>query len=86
MCATDDTLFYGYQSTIMSGARCSIGAVRHTFTTPASPDGLETRVGLCVGGQNQLFGTSTIRKELEEKMRRRGLTIPLKPMACLRMT
>lgn len=74
LCATDDTLFMAINNQCQALDAAS-GAVRHTFTTPASPDGLQRVWAYVSVDKNQLFGTSTIRKELEEKMRRRGLTI-----------
>jgi hypothetical protein len=51
------------------------GRVKHTFETPVSSDGIERAWAYVANDGRQLFGTSTIRQELEEKMRRRGITV-----------
>ena len=45
------------------------------YTTPPSEDGIARAWAYVAYDQNQIFGTSTIRKELEQKLRRRGLTV-----------
>ena len=45
------------------------------YTTPESSDGVQRDWAYLAYDGNQLFGTSTIREELEDRMRRRGLTV-----------
>jgi len=51
------------------------GKVVAEFNTPKSDDGIDRAWAYVAYDNNQLFGTSTIREELEAKLRRRGLTI-----------
>ena len=74
LCANDDTLFMAINDTCQALDAAS-GRVKHSFETPTSSDGVERAWAFVANDGRQLFGTSTIRKELEEKMRRRGLTI-----------
>jgi outer membrane protein assembly factor BamB len=74
LCATDDTLFMAINDSCQA-IDAAQGTVQHTYQTPPSPDGIERVWAFVAVDKNQLFGTSTVRKELEEKMRRRGLTV-----------
>lgn len=74
LCANDDTLFMAINDTCQA-LDAATGAVSHTFKTPTSPDGIDRAWAYVATDGKQLFGTSTIRKELEEKMRRRGITV-----------
>lgn len=74
LCANDDLLFMAINDTCQALDAAS-GKVVHTFKTPASPDGIDRAWAYVAIDGKQLFGTSTIRKELEEKMRRRGVTV-----------
>jgi outer membrane protein assembly factor BamB len=74
LCANDDTLFVAIND-ICQALDAATGRVKHTFKTPASSDGIDRAWAYVANDGRQLFGTSTIRQELEEKMRRRGLTI-----------
>lgn len=57
------------------GLDAASGKVIAEYKVPPSQDGLERAWAYVATDNNQLFGTSTIRKELEEKMRSRGLTV-----------
>lgn len=74
LCANDDTLFMAINDTCQA-LDAATGRVKHTFETPVSSDGIERAWAYVANDGRQLFGTSTIRQELEEKMRRRGLTV-----------
>ncbi|MEQ1826522.1 MAG: PQQ-binding-like beta-propeller repeat protein [Pirellula sp.] len=74
LAATDDVLFMAIEKSCQALDAAS-GKLLHAYTTPKSPDGIERHWAYLAVDQNQLFGTSTIRQELEEKMRRRGLTV-----------
>jgi outer membrane protein assembly factor BamB len=74
LAATDDVLFMAIGKTCQALDSAS-GKLVHEYQTPASPDGIERNWAYVACDRNQLFGTSTIRQELEEKMRRRGLTV-----------
>ncbi len=51
------------------------GKVLREFTTPPSPDGLERDWGYVAVDQGVLYGSSTLRTDLERAMIRRGLTV-----------
>ena len=77
LAASQHSLFVAVNDTCaeLDGAT---GNVVKEYRTPASDDGL-ARVWAYVAYDNdQLFGTSTIREELDAKLRRRGLTITTK--------
>ncbi|MCC6508906.1 MAG: PQQ-binding-like beta-propeller repeat protein, partial [Pirellulaceae bacterium] len=74
LAATDDLLYMAIESTCKA-VDTATGQVVREYTTPKSPDGIDRAWAYVAADQNQLFGTSTIRKELEERMRRRGLTV-----------
>ena len=74
LAASDQTLFVAVEDkcTELDGAT---GDVVAEYQTPPSADGIERAWAYVAYDQNQLFGTSTIREELEARMRRRGLTV-----------
>jgi outer membrane protein assembly factor BamB len=74
LCANDDKLFMAINNTCQI-LNAATGELVHTFKTPESPDGIDRAWAYVAIDGRQLFGTSTIRKELEEKMRRRGITV-----------
>lgn len=74
LAASDDALFVAVEDkcTELDGAT---GDVVAEFQIPASPDGIDRAWAYVAYDQQQLFGTSTIREELEARLRRRGLTV-----------
>tara|TARA_R110002049_G_scaffold50370_3_gene143028 strand:- start:48629 stop:52447 length:3819 start_codon:yes stop_codon:yes gene_type:complete len=74
LAASDDALFVAVHDTCtaLDGAT---GQVLAEYRTPESPDGIQRAWAYLAYDKGQLFGTSTIREELEMKMRRRGLTV-----------
>ncbi len=74
LAASDDVLYVavGDQCTALSAESGDIVA---EYTTPDSSDGIERAWAYLAYDRGQLFGTSTIREELEQRMRRRGLTV-----------
>jgi outer membrane protein assembly factor BamB len=74
LAASDDRLYaaVGNKCTALDAATGSIVA---EYTTPQSADGIPRAWAYLAYDQGQLFGTSTIREELEARMRRRGLTV-----------
>ncbi len=74
LAATDDVLYMAIDDTCRA-LDAATGRERSTFRTPPSPDGIERDWAYLAADGGQLFGTSTIRKELEAKMHRRGLTV-----------
>lgn len=74
LAASDDTLFVAIENRCLA-LDAEIGQIRETYTTPESPDGIERAWAYIAHDDGQLFGTSTIRDELEQRMRRRGLTV-----------
>ena len=74
LAASDDALY------VAVGNQCFVldtetGKKTATFTTPKSPDGVQRAWAYLAYDDGQVFGTSTIRSELEQRMRRRGLTV-----------
>ncbi|MDA1231657.1 MAG: PQQ-binding-like beta-propeller repeat protein, partial [Planctomycetota bacterium] len=74
LAASDDVLYMAVGDTC-KGLDAATGRVVSEFKTPASPDGIERAWAYVAYDKGQLFGSSTIRVELEEKLRRRGLTV-----------
>jgi len=74
LAASDDYVFVAVDDQCRA-LDTATGEVKNTFTTPTSRDGVKRSWAYVAHDQGQLFGTSTIRKELEEKLRRRGLTV-----------
>lgn len=74
LAASDDALY------VAVGSRCTVldaasGDIVAEYDTPEPSDGVERAWAYLAYDQGQLFGTSTIRDELERRMRRRGLTV-----------
>ncbi len=74
LAANDDTLFMAIENEVQALDAAS-GQLAHRYTVPESQDGLARAWAYVSVEGRQLFGTNTVRQELEEKMRRRGLTI-----------
>jgi outer membrane protein assembly factor BamB len=74
LAASDDHLFVAVADTCVALDAAS-GQVVAEYKTPASSDGLQRAWAYVSYDNGQLFGTSTLREELEEKLRRRGLTV-----------
>ncbi|QDT10621.1 PQQ-like beta-propeller repeat protein [Planctomycetes bacterium K23_9] len=74
LAASDDALFVAVdnQCTALDAAT---GKAIATYTTPESPDGIERAWAYLAYDSGQVFGTSTIRQELDRRLRRRGLTV-----------
>lgn len=74
LAASDDALF------VAVGNRCTVldaasGSVVAEYQTPESSDGVERAWAYLAYDDGQVFGTSTIREELERRLQRRGLTV-----------
>lgn len=74
LAATDDYLFMAIDNTCQQ-LDAGSGQLFRQFVSPESSDGLSRAWAFLAVDGNQLFGSNTIRVELEEKMRRRGLTV-----------
>ncbi len=74
LAASDDALYVAIENQCMA-LDAATGQVSATYETPQSSDGIERDWAYLAYDNGQLFGTSTIREELEAKMRRRGLTV-----------
>ncbi len=74
LAASDDRLFVAVGDTC-SALDAATGEVVAEYATPESSDGIDRAWAYVAYDQGQLFGTSTIRQELEQQMRRRGLTV-----------
>jgi outer membrane protein assembly factor BamB len=74
LAASDDRLYAAAENKCTALDAAS-GEVVAEYTTPESPDGVTRAWAYLAYDQGQLFGTSTIREELEKRMRRRGLTV-----------
>ena len=74
LAASDDVLYMAVGNQCR-GLDAATGKVVSEFTTPNSPDGVERAWAYVACDHGQLFGSSTIREELEAKLRRRGLTV-----------
>lgn len=74
LAASDQSLFVAVedQCAELDGAT---GKVVASYQTPPSADGIDRAWAYVAYDRNQLFGTSTIREELEARLRRRGLTV-----------
>ena len=77
LAASSETLYVAIEDTVV-GLDGGSGEVVAEFQAPSSKDGLERAWAYVAYDNHQLVGTSTIRKELEEKLRRRGLTVETK--------
>ena len=74
LAASDDALYVAVEDTC-TALDAATGKVMATYKTPESSDGIERAWAYLAYDNGQLFGTSTIREELETRMRRRGLTV-----------
>lgn len=74
LAANDEYLFMAIRNECQL-LEAATGKLAKLFTTPEPVDGIARNWAFLAVEGNQLFGTNTIRRELEEKMRRRGLTI-----------
>jgi len=74
LAASDDVLYVAVHNTCVA-LDAATGKVLTEYQTPSSPDGIQRAWAYLAHDRGQLFGTSTIREELEMKMRRRGLTV-----------
>lgn len=74
LAASDDALFVAVDDTC-TVLNASTGKVGAQYKTPESSDGIQRAWAYLAYDTGQLFGTSTIREELERRLRRRGLTV-----------
>lgn len=74
LAASDDTLYAAAENQCVA-LDAATGNVTATYETPKSSDGIPRAWAYLAYDDDQLFGTSTIREELERRMRRRGLTV-----------
>ena len=74
LAASDDHLYAAVDNTC-AVIDAATGEVVAEYTTPESSDGVPRAWAYLAYDDGQLFGTSTIREELEARMRRRGLTV-----------
>lgn len=74
LAASDDALYVAINDQCVE-LDAATGAVNKTYQTPESADGVQRAWAYLAYDDGQLFGTSTIREELEQRMRRRGLTV-----------
>ncbi|MCA9048817.1 MAG: PQQ-binding-like beta-propeller repeat protein, partial [Planctomycetaceae bacterium] len=74
LAAGDDVLYVAVQNRC-TGLDAATGKVVREFQTPETRDGIERAWAYIAFDGGQLFGSSTIRKELEQRLRRRGLTV-----------
>ncbi|NND96665.1 MAG: PQQ-binding-like beta-propeller repeat protein [Pirellulaceae bacterium] len=74
LAASDDKLFVAVDDTC-TALDAATGTVIGEYQTPESSDGVDRAWAYLAYDNGQLFGTSTIREELEARMRRRGLTV-----------
>ncbi len=74
LAASDDALYVAVGDSCRA-LEASTGKVLAEYKTPEAADGVERAWAYLAYDQGQLFGTSTIREELEARMQRRGLTV-----------
>lgn len=74
LAASQDRLFVAIEDKCIE-MEADTGDIAREYKTPPSEDGIARAWAYVAHDRNQLFGTSTIRKELEQKLRRRGLTV-----------
>lgn len=74
LAASDDAMFIAVNDTCTE-IDAATGEVRRVHKTPQSPDGVPRVWGYVGYSNGTLFGTSTIRKDLEASLRRRGHTV-----------
>ena len=73
--AASEEVLYAAVNDQCTALDAATGKVVATYTTPEPSDGIPRAWAYLAYDDGQLFGTSTIREELEAKMRRRGLTV-----------
>lgn len=74
LAANDDSLFVAVGDTCTQ-LDAATGRIKAQHKTPAPSDGIPRSWGFVAHQNNILYGTSTIRGELSDSMRRRGLTV-----------
>ena len=74
LAASDDALFVAVGDTCRA-LDAATGEIAAEYKTPKSSDGIERAWAYLAYDDGQLFGTSTIRDELEARLRRRGLKV-----------
>ena len=74
LAASDDRLYAAAENKC-TALDAATGEVVAEYMTPESSDGVPRAWAYLAYDQGQLFGTSTIREELEKHMRRRGMTV-----------
>ncbi len=74
LAASDDALYVAVDNTC-TALDAETGKAVAKYETPKSPDGLQRAWAYLAYDNGQLFGTSTIREDLERRLRRRGLTV-----------
>lgn len=74
LAASDDALYVAVNDQCIT-LDAATGDVLATYKTPESSDGVARAWAYLAYDDGQLFGTSTIREELEQRLRRRGLTV-----------
>ena len=74
LAASDDALYVAVDDTC-TALDAATGKVIAEYKTPESSDGIERAWAYLAYDNGQLFGTSTIRAELEKRLRRRGRTV-----------
>jgi outer membrane protein assembly factor BamB len=74
LAASDDMLYAAALNKCVA-LDAATGKVVAEYTTPDPSDGISRAWAYLAYDDKQLFGTSTIREELEARMRRRGLTV-----------
>ena len=74
LAASDDHL-YAAAGEMCVAIDATSGKVIAEYTTPESSDGVERAWAYLAYDNGQLFGTSTLRRELEARLRRRGLKV-----------
>ena len=73
--AASDEHLYAASGNACVAIDAASGKVVAEYTTPESSDGIDRAWAYLAYDNGQLFGTSTIREELEARLRRRGLTV-----------
>jgi outer membrane protein assembly factor BamB len=74
LAASDEALYVAVDNTC-TVLDAATGKAVAQYKTPPSPDGLQRAWAYLAYDDGQIFGTSTIREELERRLRRRGLTV-----------
>lgn len=74
LAASDDALYVAVNQECIA-LDAATGTVKATYQTPKSEDGIPRAWAYLAYDDGQVFGTSTIREELEQRLRRRGLTV-----------